>query len=168
MADFNEDNLDKPYGEGNHYGGVTVDIDECRETLVQEEIDFEELISMTRSYNRNAIVEGSLVYLDEREGGWLNNNIEQLHVIEELGHGTRMEERFYEARPVFGDYLLVSHGPHDKVYKVPPNTELTCVKGDVKDEDVHQIGELVRCKEIPDEWMVEKFNLESELVSVTI
>lgn len=168
MAEFNQDNLDVPYGDGYHYGGVTVDIEECREVLVQDDIDFEKLASLTRSYNRDAIMEGSLVYIDERAGGWLNNSIEQLHVIEEMGHGSQMKNRFYEARPVFGDYLLVSHGSHNKVYKVPPDTELTCTKGDVADEDVRQIGEYVRCQELPDEWMVQNFDLEHELLAATV
>lgn len=168
MAQFNEDELHKSWDTGQHYGGVTVNIEECREKLNQENIDYEYLRSITRSINRHNIKEGSLVYIDERKGGWLNLSIEQLHVIEELRHGSRMKDRFYEARPVFGDYLLVSHGAHDKVYEVPPDTELTTIKGDVADEDVRLIGENVDCHEIPDEWLVKKFNLEPELLAVTV
>lgn len=168
MADFKPDNQEKSFSSDLHFGGVSVNIDECRDVLDQDDIDFEHLNSIVRSWHRDAIVEGSLVYIDERAGGWLNNSIEQLHVIEDLGHGSRMRDKFFEARPVFGDYLLVSHGSHDKVYKVPADTELTCIKGDVADEDVHFVGDTVICQEIPDEWLVKRFNLEHEMIAVTV
>lgn len=166
-----EYNLDARWGTSakkGGFGGVSVSIEECREVLDGTTIGIEFIIDESIEYWSGRAKVGDVVVIQDNTTGWGNSEIKHLHVLTDIGHGGNLDDQLFMARPVFDEYLLVSHGSHADVYKLPSDTEYPVTRRDVSEAEKVYLGNKVTVKAVPDAWLVKQFGLENELVAATV
>lgn len=154
--------------DSSGFSGVSVTPEECRDRLTEGEINIQDLIEESFEFWRGTEQENNCVLILDKTMGYENQYLTHLHVLTDLGHGSSLERRLFFAEPVFDDYILISHGSHDDVYKLPSDTKHPIIRRNVDEADIIRVGDNVRVKAIPDSWLIEQFGLEGEFMAKNI